>query len=215
MDESKLQVLHDHHRDSFSRIRKRETLRDRLFLVLVGLFALLTIQIQYPVDFNNTVETINPFGVEINVDSLPFAAFLSATWIFTAATALRYLTTSTNIERQYDYLHKLEKKISPEFGGDIYRRESREYESQYPALQWIAWRSYTVLFPVIAALATAFLLQEELRNLDYFTLNKILDSVIGIYLVILVLTYVFAPPFRAFGSWYRSKKSQTKKDKGE
>lgn len=38
-------------------------MRDRLFLILVGLFVLLTIQIQYPVDFNSTVDTISPLGV--------------------------------------------------------------------------------------------------------------------------------------------------------
>lgn len=202
MDDAKLELLHDHHKDSFSRIRERESQRDRLFLVLVGLYALLTIQIQYPLDFNTTIDTITPFGVEISVESLPFAALLSATWLFTAAIALRYFTTSTNIERQYDYLHKIEEAMSPEFEGDIYRRESREYTERYPLLQSVAWRSYTLLFPIVALLATSFLLAEELRNLDYFALNKVLDSVIAVYLLMLVLAYTLAqiPPAKSLGN---------------
>lgn len=216
MDDAKLELLHDHHKDSFSRIRERESQRDRLFLVLVALYALLTIQIQYPLDFDNTIDKIAPFGVEISVESLPFAAFLSATWLFTAAIALRYFTTSTNIERQYDYLHKLEEAISSQFEGDIYRRESREYTERYPLLQSVAWRSYTLLFPIVAFLATAFLLVEEIRNLDYFALNKILDSVIAGYLLILVLAYALAQISlakslgNAIVKWCQARKSKKK-----
>ena len=188
---------------------------------MVGLYALLTIQIQYPLDFNNTIDTITPFGVEISVESLPFAAFLSATWLFTAAIALRYFTTSTNIERQYDYLHKLEEAMSPEFEGDIYRRESREYTERYPLLQSVAWRSYTLLFPVVALIATSFLLVEELRNLDYFALNQVLDSIIATYLSLLILAYTLAqiPPAKALGNaiveWFQAKWASKKIQKNE
>ena len=43
MTETPLDVLHDHHKDSFSHVREREKQRDRLFLVLIGLLALLSL----------------------------------------------------------------------------------------------------------------------------------------------------------------------------
>ena len=70
------------------------------------------------------------------------AALLSATWVFALAVALRYCQGSITIERQYDYLQKLEDELSPEFGGTLYRREGREYHDRYPAFSSLAWRFY-------------------------------------------------------------------------
>src|SRR5829696_8318966 len=120
MEDAQREILHDHYKETFQYIRQRETLRDRLFLVLIGLYAVLAVQIQYPRKFDGTVETINLLGVEAAVSSLPLAAFLTATWVFVLAVTLRYCQTTINVERQYDYLHKLEEKLSPEFDNDVY-----------------------------------------------------------------------------------------------
>ena len=48
-DSPRLEVLHDHYKESFSYIRERERERDRLFLILIALFALLALEIQYPI----------------------------------------------------------------------------------------------------------------------------------------------------------------------
>src|SRR5829696_4454436 len=133
MEDAQREILHDHYKETFQYIRQRETLRDRLFLVLIGLYAILAVQIQYPRKFDGTVETINLLGIEVDVNSLPLAALLTATWVFVLAVVLRYCQTTITVERQYDYLHKLEDELSPEFGGDLYRREGRKYDDQYPA----------------------------------------------------------------------------------
>ncbi len=48
MMEQHLDVLHNHYTESFAYIREWEKQRDRLFLVLIGLFALLFFEVQYP-----------------------------------------------------------------------------------------------------------------------------------------------------------------------
>src|SRR5215210_6052030 len=63
-----IEVLHDHYKESFSYIRERERERDRLFLILIALFALLALEIQYPINFRSAVGTLRFLGIELNVD---------------------------------------------------------------------------------------------------------------------------------------------------
>jgi|SRR5215211_5672213 len=175
---SRLEVLHDHYKESFSYIRERERERDRLFLILIALFALLALEIQYPINFRGAVGTLTFLGIELNVDALPLPAFLTATWVTVLVLTLRYCQASTNVERQYKYLHTLEDKISAELKDDeLYRREGRAYKTEYPLFSWWAWRFYVVVLPTIAIIATAVLIYQEWTRLDYPLLGKIIDLV--------------------------------------
>jgi hypothetical protein len=129
------------------------------------------------------------------------AALLSATWVFALAVTLRYCQGSITIERQYDYLQKLEDKLSPEFGGTLYRREGREYHDRYPAFSSLAWRFYTVLLPVIAILAAGVLIHEEIVGLSNPVLNKILDGGIALYIVFSFFLYRIGPLLKA--AWHK------------
>ncbi len=205
MEDWQREILHDHYKETFQYIRERETLRDRLFLVLIGLYALLAVQIQYPRKFDGTVETINFLGIQIDVNSLPLAALLTATWVFVLAVVLRYCQTTINVERQYDYLHKLEERLSAEFGGDVYCREGRAYEDQYPFFSDWTWRFYTVVLLVVAILSTAVLAWEDVFGLNYSIWNKILDGGIGLYIIVLFFLFrVLAPMAALWGKlWSR------------
>src|SRR3712207_5106984 len=177
-DSPRLEVLHDHYKESFSYIRERERERDRLFLILIALFALLALEIQYPINFRGAVGTLTFLGIELNVDALPLPAFLTATWVTVLVITLRYCQASTNVERQYQYLHTLEDKISAELGDkELYRREGRAYKSEYPLFSWWAWRFYVVVLPVIAIIATGVLIYQEWTGLEYPLLGKIFDLV--------------------------------------
>ena len=201
MEDAQREILHDHYKETFQYIRERETLRARLFLVLIGFYALLAVQIQYPRKFDGTVETINLLGIEVDVNSLPLAALLTATWVFVLAVVFRYCQTTINVERQYDYLHKLEERLSPEFGGELYRREGREYDDRYPAFSSWAWRFYTIVLPTIAILATGVLIFEEVAGLNYSVLNKILDVGVAGYIVLSFFLYRMLPLLKV--AWNR------------
>jgi hypothetical protein len=179
MSESpRLEVLHDHFKESFSYIRERERERDRLFLILIALFALLALEIQYPINFKGAVGTLSFLGVELNVDALPLPAFLTATWVTVLVITLRYCQASTNVERQYKYLHTLEDKISAELKDDeLYRREGKAYKSEDSPFRWWVRRFYVVVLPVIAIIATGVLIYNEWAKLNYPLLGNIFDLV--------------------------------------
>jgi hypothetical protein len=177
-DSPRLEVLHDHYKESFSYIRERERERDRLFLVLIALFAVLALEIQYPINFKGAVGTLTFLGIELNVDALPLPAFLTATWVTVLVITLRYCQASINVERQYKYLHKLEDKISAELKDDeLYRREGRAYKSEYSPFRWWVRRFYVIVIPVIGIIATGVLIYNEWAKLDYSLLSKLIDLV--------------------------------------
>lgn len=180
MTDKRLDILHDHYKESFSYIREWEKLRDRLFLFLIGLFALLVLEVQYPINFTGAFGKVSVLGAEIQLDSLPLAALLSASWVLTLAIALRYCQSSIHVERQYTYIHALEEKIARELGDeDVYCREGKAYTRNYPRFSNWTWFSYTVLFPVVVALATLVLISLEWTRLGYHWGYKLFDSTIA------------------------------------
>jgi hypothetical protein len=193
-DSPRLEVLHDHYKESFSYIRERERERDRLFLILIALFALLALQIQYPINFKGAVGTLTFLGIELNVDALPLPAFLTATWVTVLVITLRYCQASINVERQYKYLHTLEDKISAELEDDeLYRREGRAYKSEYSPFRWWVRRFYVIVLPVIAIIATGVLIYNEWAKLGYPLLGNIFDLVSASGVAVSLVLYRIVP----------------------
>ena len=58
LTEKQLDILHDHYKETFARMREVEAKRDRLFLGVIGLFALLSLEIGYPAAVGGTLNII-------------------------------------------------------------------------------------------------------------------------------------------------------------
>jgi hypothetical protein len=181
MENEKLALLHDHYKETFSYIRDWERQRDRLFLVVIGLFGLLATAILFSAGFSAALKEVGVAGSKADLSMLPAGAILGATWVFTLAMTLRYCQVCIVVERQYPYLHTLEQQISQEFGDDgLYQREGRAYTENYPAFSQWAWVSYVYTFPVLAiGVAVSFIVTEWLRLPSGWT-YKTLDAVLGL-----------------------------------
>ena len=209
--EGRLDVLHDHYKESFSLIRERERQRDRLFLALIGLFALLVFEVQYPAGFGGALGPLKVAGAEVDLGSLPLAGLLSVSWVLTLAVALRYCQAVMLVERQYGYLHDLEEKVSQELGDDgLYRREGRAYLDDYTLFQDWTWICYVFLFPIIAALAVLALVTTELTRLPYPWIGKTFDVVVAIALIVSFYLYRWHPPKEKFGKLKRVLQSRSR-----
>jgi hypothetical protein len=194
MGDKQLEILHEHYKETFARIREAEVSRDRLFLWVIGLFSLLSVEIGYPSAIGGALGKLSIAGGELNLQALPLPALLNATWVLTLAISLRYCQTSVLVSRQYPYLHSLEKALSPEFGGgNIYQREGKVYLSEYPLLLDVAWFAYHILFPVIVMGATVFLGWVEFWKLPYPPLHILFDVVIATTLIIFFFLYRVQP----------------------
>jgi hypothetical protein len=196
LTDKQLEILHDHYKETFTRLRAAEALRDRLFLWVIGLFALLSLEIGYPAAVGGTLGKLSIAGGELNLQALPLPALLSATWILTLTISLRYCQTSVLVNRQYPYLHTLEKAISPEVGGgDLYQREGKVYLRAYPLLLDVAWFAYVILFPLIVMVATLGLAiwEVKLAWVSYPLYHIIFDIFVAFALICFFFLYRVQP----------------------
>jgi hypothetical protein len=194
LTDKQLEILHDHYKETFARLREVESSRDRLFLWVIGLFALLSVEIGYPAAIGGALGKLNIAGGELNLQALPLPALLNVTWVLTLAMGLRYCQTSVLVNRQYPYLHSLEETISPELGGgDLYQREGKVYLREYPLLLDVAWFAYGILFPLIVMFATFGLAIWELSRVLYPLPHILFDTFIAGALIIFFFLYRVQP----------------------
>ena len=215
LSEKQLDILHDHYKETFARMRETEALRDRLFLWVIGLFALLSLEIGYPAAVGGVLGTLNVAGGELNLQALPLPALLNATWVLTLAIGLRYCQTAVFVNRQYPYLHGLEEAISPLVGGgDLYHREGRVYLRGYPLLLNLAWIAYGVIFPFIVMGATIGLLIWEFTRLPYPVYHIYFDGFVGGSLIFFYFFYRVEPTVSLLGrrlqEWWRNRRTRAK-----
>jgi hypothetical protein len=219
LTDKQLDILHDHFKESFARLKEVEVSRDRLFLWMIGLFALLSVEIAYPAATGGSLGKLSIAGGELNLQALPLPALLTATWTLrtlTLAMGLRYCQKTVLANRQYSYLHSLEEAISPAVGGgDLYRREGRVYLKGYPLFLNVAWVAYVILFPLIVIVATCGLVWWELTRLQYPPLHRVLDTVIAFALITYFFLYSVPPGLAAqYRKWQArsSRKEQVAAD---
>ncbi len=204
LTDKQLEILHDHYKETFARIRQAEALRDRLFLWLIGLFALLILEIGNPAAAGRTLGKLSIVGGELNLQALPLQALLNVTWVLTLTIGLRYCQTSVFVNRQYPYLHELEEAISPQVGGgNLYQREGKVYLREYPLLLDVAWFAYSILFPLIVIFATFWLFIWEFSRMLYPIYHIVFDAFIASALVCFFFLYRLQPALAAlWRKWF-------------
>jgi len=163
-DQKKLEVLHDHYKETFTYIRDRERQRDKQFLIIIALIGLLFLETQYPSNIHSFLKTIKTHATEFDFSILPVPIITSVTWTVLFLYILRNCQISITIERQYEYLHKVECIVGELLGNSIYNREGRSYLINYPIFSEVVWIFYTQVFPILVILFEVELLWKELSD---------------------------------------------------
>ncbi len=194
MTDENLSLLHDHYKETFSLIRVRESQRDKLFLWLLLLFAVLIVEVQYPANVHGVLGSVTVAGNTVNLNLVPLNLLLDASWVFLAAFVLKYCQTAKAVDRQYPYLHLLEDRISDALNDqEVYRREGRVYLSHYPRLLNWAWVLYTIVFPTAMILAVIYLYVVEVRELRRSLLALVFDGAFALSVISTVCVYRYLP----------------------
>jgi len=203
-DEIRLEVLHDHYKDSFNLIREREKQRDRLFLIIITLIGLLYFELAYPEMVKHIIRQAEAGGVTVDLSAVPISIFLSVTWTILFALALRYCQSSILIERQYDYLHTVENQLAKIAGNDsMFQREGKSYLDQYPVFSNWAWIFYTMLFPAIILLVVIMALLLETEKINGPQYMFVYDSVIASGLTLTFILYRAPDMWRRLVQWMK------------
>jgi|SRR6185369_242634 len=193
-NDTRLKLLYDHYKDTFSINRGRERSRDILFYLVVLLFGVLLLELGHPDNFTSILTEFEFQGAKLHLSNIPYGTIISVTWTLILMTAMRYCQISTHIEKQYKYLHKIEEKICSIIGeDDVFSREGKSYFENYPLFSEWTWFFYTGIFPVIIIIAALFALHIEWNFLDMPLYHQLFDTVIGFVILTTFMLYRTIP----------------------
>jgi len=131
MQEEKLSLLHDHYQETFAWIQDYLKLRDRLFAYVLVIITLMLFQMHSPAESGGAISELITKKLELKTP-IDVAFLSSVLWFALLSLVVRYYQTVVHIERQYDYIHKIEAQLSPEYDGKAFTREGKSYLKNYP-----------------------------------------------------------------------------------
>lgn len=154
-EDTQLEVLNDHYKDTCERIRENVGMRDRLFLFVLVVIGLHFFQVsdrdQSSQALISLLKEHAGFQITVNVDVLT-----AVLWFFLLSIVVRYFQANVYVNRQYDYLHGLEKQFEKLLGHALISREGAGYLSKYPRFSdWMHF-IYTWAFPVLLLVTVVY-----------------------------------------------------------
>jgi hypothetical protein len=138
------------------------------------------------VDAKGTFETLSPWvKIEVGV-----AIVQTLVWILLLYISIRYFQLNMSIERQYAYIHKLERQLQG--AGLSVSREGESYLSGYPKVLDAIHVIYTWVFPLLLILLAAAKAILEWPSPYNIQLAVIIDTIIALIIIVLTILYVYS-----------------------
>ena len=189
--EKELEIYYDHYKDSFAYLRTYIKQRDKYFLCCIILLALIFVNSMFPFDF----ELLSKVYFEKAVGLKNFKNFqlLNSFLLFCILSAvIKYFQVNITIERQYTYLHHVEKQLSNKLSEFNIFRESKGYLNNYPIFGSIVHRIYTIVFPALLILLLAIRWWSSINSVECFKLISFFsfDSFVITTIIILTIFYL-------------------------
>ena len=190
MEESKFNNLCSHYKDTFDIHRASIKQRDTLFYGLLVILAVFTLQLSSTEVVANIVDEYvsKTTGVKLgkNID------FISTLlWFLLLGFSTRYFQVVLEIERQYQYLHGLEKQLNKYYpNSKAFTREGISYLGKYLLFSRWVWLLYTLLFPLIILFCIAIRIKGQLDSSQVIQANQIIDFVCFLMVGISTILYV-------------------------
>ena len=209
MEEKELEIYYDHYKDSFSYVRTYLKQRDKYFFYSVIALSLLFINFFLPNDF----EIISKSLIEKNIGLKEFNNYklIDSLLLFCISIFnIKYFQVNLLIERQYKYIHHIEKKLSNKLDDFNIFREGKAYLNLYPLFSSLIHRIYTIVFPILLILLIYIRWYANLmltKNFELFSFFSF-DTLVSLIIEILTILYLIWLHFKDF------KYCKKKKNKG-
>jgi len=189
IEDTKLQILNDHYKDTFLYIREYIKLRDKLLIFILLTIAVMLLQIHSPKEFSDAISKF--IAEKIESSSFTDLSFIGTlNWFLLLGLSLRYFQTTVLIDRQYEYIHQVEEYIRNNYTIDVFAREGRHYLHDYPLLSDFAHILYVKIFPFLLLLVGIIKILRELPNLRSNVEMTVINFVIFIIFAALILLYL-------------------------
>ena len=195
MEDAKLQILHDHYKDTFFYIQEYIKLRDRLFLFILIVVTFMLFQLYSPVSAGEAVSHFITKKLELK-SPIDITFIGSIIWFGLLSLVVRYFQTVVHIERQYKYIHQIEEQLSSEYANKVFTREGKAYLNDYPVFSSWAWILYTIVFPTLLGALVIFKINREIWQAGSISLLVSVNSAIALFIVLSILFYLLLVHFK-------------------
>jgi hypothetical protein len=213
-NEKRAELLMDHYKDTFTHILYHWKVRNRLFIYILILLAVLALDAVKPKSVSNLVnqyisktvsaKTLIHTGQSQKTEWLDLSVLGSLSWFVLLCLVIQYYQRSIYVDRQYRYIDNVENQICRLMGGDYVTREGKAYYSKIginsekhsdrrPIFLKAVGPLYIYIFPT---LLSAFVITKVLYDnyppepvTDYF--NLVVASVIVIYNLFYIIWVIF------------------------
>jgi uncharacterized integral membrane protein len=124
--DTRLEVLNDHYKDSFSHLQEDKRLRDQLFILVIVFLMLMLFQIYAPKESGEAISEFISRKLELK-NPIDISFLGSLIWFGLLGLLIRYFQIGVLLERQYKYIHALEDQLSKIYSGKAFTREGKSY----------------------------------------------------------------------------------------
>lgn len=195
MEDVKLQLLHDHYKDTFFYIQKYIKLRDRLFLFILIVATLMLFHIYSPSESGEAVSQFITKKLELK-PPIDITFIGSIIWFGLLSLVVRYFQAVVHIERQYKYIHQIEEQLSVEYANKAFIREGKSYLNDYPLFSSWAWILYTIVFPALLIVLVIVKIVGEICQAGSISLLISVNVAIALFIVLSTLFYLLLVHFK-------------------
>ena len=195
MEEFKMQLLHDHYKDTFFYIQEYLKLRDRLFLFILIVVTFMLFQLYSPVSAGEAVSHFITKKLELK-SPIDITFIGSIIWFGLLSLVIRYFQTVVHIERQYKYIHQIEEQLSTHYENKAFTREGKSYIEDYPLFSSWAGILYTIVFPALLIVLVIAKIVGEICQTGSISLLLSVNVTIALFIVLSTLFYLLLVHFK-------------------
>ena len=184
---NKTELLYDHYKETFVGIKENLNNRNRLFVIVFVVAAVQFLFATSPESISSLITAIIQKKYEIDISS-QMSIIQSLLWIVLLYCTMRYYQTNVYVERQYNYIHTLERYIAT-IAQVKFDREGGDYLSHYPKMNSFVDILYKIVFPVIYCFIILYKIITEF-SISGFGLLIAIDAVLCLSCIILTILYL-------------------------
>lgn len=190
-EDTKLEVLNDHYKETVSDFKKTGKSRDWNFTAVLILLGLMIFQFISPSQSQSLLTQI--INSRLGIDATFGINLLgSLVWLVLLFVSIRYFQAVINLEKQYNYSHELEELLAEKYSGKAFTREGKSYLKDYPIFSEWLHLIYRTLFPMLLMVTLTIKIVAEWLVIKSITLPLALDSLIYLGLAISIVLFIYS-----------------------
>lgn len=184
----KCQILYDHYKESNELSQQAKKQRSSYFcgICILEIFNLVFLLYPYEVVTALTGWLDEQYSI---VFPLAIPVIQGIIWVLIIYFTVIYFQKNIYIERQYEYLSILETEITQQTGLKCFKRESENYNQNYPLVLTVIDKFYKLGIPIaIIIINSVKIVFEYIHNANWGI--TIFDSACYIFAFILTILYI-------------------------